>query len=443
VTGKRSHGTLRQLLPWLLVYVVLAAVPLLLLFVPPRPPPRALSVELGVALGFIALALLGLQFVLTGRFGRVATSLGLDTMLQFHRQAGIVASVLVLGHVAVLLVAYPPYRSFLDPRVDFVRAAALWVLLGTLALLLVLTFARRPLGLRYEWWRALHALLAATVLLIGTVHVIRVGWYSAALWRQIVWVAATLVALALLAQVRVLKPVQSRRRPYRVVDVRSELGDAWTLSLEPVGHAGTRLQAGQFFWLSFGQSPMSLQQHPFSISSSADAAPKIELTIKALGDFTGGIGRTPIGTTAYIEGPYGAFTLRDDADAFVMIAGGVGITPMMSMLRTMRDREDRRPVTLIYATRSVEQSIFHDELAPLERELQLRLVRIYEQPPAEGTGERGVCDSAALQRLLPHDSEGTRYYVCGPPIMMDEVELTLLASGVAMHRIHSERFDIA
>jgi predicted ferric reductase len=411
--AESSDSVLRRLLPWLLVYVVLAAVPLLLLLVPPRPPSRHFLVELGVALGFVALALLGLQFVLTGRFSHVATSLGLDTMLQFHRQAGVVASVLVLGHVTVLLVAFPPYRSFLDPRVDLVRAVALWVLLGALALLLALTFARRRVGLRYEWWRALHALLAAAVLIIGTVHVMRVGWYSAAFWRQIVWVAATVGALALLAQVRVLKPVQSRRKPYRLAEVRRELGEAWTVSLEPVGHAGTHAKAGQFFWLSFGRSPMSLQQHPFSISSSADAAPKIELTIKELGDFTRRIGRTPIGASAYLEGPYGAFTLRDDADAFVMIAGGVGITPMMSMLRTMRDRADQRPTTLIYATRSVEQSIFHDDLITLEKELPLRLVRIYEHPPANWTGERGVCDSTALQRLLPDDSEGTRYYVCG------------------------------
>ncbi|HUF27014.1 MAG TPA: ferric reductase-like transmembrane domain-containing protein [Gemmatimonadaceae bacterium] len=309
----------KSLMRWAALYVTLALLPLVLLFVPPRLPGRSLFVEYGVGLGFVGLALLGLQFVLTGRFHRVASSLGLDTMLQFHREAGIIAALFVLGHVVVLLLYRPGYRVFLDPRVDAARALALWLVLIALLLLIALTLLRRRLGLPYEWWRAAHAVFASAVLLIGTVHVLRVGRYVSVPWRQTVWIAAVFVALGLLLHVRIIRPLQARRKPWRVVEIRRERGSAWTLTLVPVGHGGLRFDAGQFVWLSFDPSALTLQQHPFSLSSSAERPEQIELTIKELGDFTSRIGEVRPGRAAFLEGPYGAFTLPPDVTGAVFI----------------------------------------------------------------------------------------------------------------------------
>src|SRR5262249_28169487 len=95
---------------------------------------------------------------------------------------------------------------------------------------------------------------------------------------------------------------------------------------------GFRFRPGQFAWLTTGKTPLKITGHPFSFSSSAAVSDgQVEMTIRNLGDFTSKIGHIPVGQRVYLDGPYGAFTIdRNPADMHVLIAGGVGITPMMS-----------------------------------------------------------------------------------------------------------------
>jgi predicted ferric reductase len=428
---------------WVGLYLALAALPLAVLLIRPVPPARGFWIEFAVGLGFVALAMLGLQFALTARFRRIAAPYGLDTLLHFHRQAGLVAFVLALAHPLILFAAEPAFLAFLDPRAGFVRAGALWALLGCLVLVTGLTLWRQPIGVSYDWWRATHGILAFLVVFIGLVHVLRVGYYIAVPWKQGVWVAMTGGAMLLLIDARLIKPLRLRRSPYRVAEVRPERGRSWTLVLEPVGHGGMHFEAGQFAWLTLGRSPFALEQHPFSFASSAQRPTRLELTVKELGDFTSGIGRVAPGTTAFLEGPYGAFTLDPHAGGAVFIVGGVGITPVMSILRTMRDSGDARPAILIYGSPDWEGVICREELAELKEELRLQVVHVLEHAPADWAGERGRIDGALLRRHLPRESPAVEYFVCGPEPMMDRVEPFLLAHGVPLRRLNSERFNIA
>lgn len=430
-------------LAWLALYAVLCLAPLLAAYAPPTPPARGFWVEFGVALGFLGLAMMGLQFVLTGRYRNIASSFGLDAMLQFHRQMGIAGTALVLAHPAVLIAAHPAYVAFFDPRVNLPRALALSAVVAALVLLLATTLWRRPLGLSYEVWRTAHGGLALLVVFVGLVHVLQVSYYVSVPWKQALWVVLTVGAMGMLVHARVVRPLRMRRKPWRVAEVRPEQGTSWTLVLEPEGHRGVRFEAGQFVWLTLGPTPFSLQQHPFSMSSSAEHEDRLELTIKAAGDFTERIGETPVGTRAFLEGPYGAFTLREgDRRGAVFVAGGVGITPVMSMLRTLRDRGDRRRLVLVYGNVSQEETLFWDELHALARELDLTYVPVLEEPPPDWDGERGRVTPEVLDRHLPPPEAPFDYYVCGPEPMMDVVEAHLLARGVPARRVFSERFQI-
>lgn len=188
------------------------------------------------------------------------------------------------------------------------------------------------------------------VVMIGIVHTLQVGHYTAQWWQQAFWAGLAGLTLLLLLYVRVFRPLVMLRHPYRVAEVRREPSTCWTLRLEPEGHAGMKFRAGQYAWLTLGKSPCSLQQHPFSFASSALSPHRLEFAIKELSDFTRTIGQVPPGSRAYLEGPFGAFDIdANTSDQTVFIAGGIGITPIMSMLRTLRDRGDRRPLVLIYA----------------------------------------------------------------------------------------------
>ena len=427
-------------------YLLLAAAPILVAYFGPLPEPRPFWIEFGVGLGFVGMGILGLQFLLTGRFRNVAYSVGLDTMLQFHRQAGLISFGFILAHPAILFATDPAYLAYLDPRVNLPRATALSGVLAALVLLLVTTLWRERLRISYEWWRTGHGVLALFVILIGLAHGLQVGHYLSPGWKQGAWVLMTLAAVGLLVNNRVLRPLRLKRRPYQVTEVRKEIADAWTLALEPQGHDGLEFRPGQFVWLTLGPSPFSLQQHPFSISSSAERPKRLTLTIKELGDFTSTISTVSPGTTAFLEGPYGAFIPAGSEDAVkgtAFIVGGVGITPVMSMLRTFRDRGDSRPLILIYGAPAWDDVLFQDEIGALEETLDLKLVHVLEKEPDEWKGETGLVTAELLDRHLPEDEvEGWEHFVCGPPPMMDVVEPHLHERGVPVSRVHSERFNI-
>jgi predicted ferric reductase len=240
----------------------------------------------------------------------------------------------------------------------------------------------------------------------------------------------------------VVRPFLVRRRPYVVDEVKGERGDNWTIRIRPKGHEGIRFIPGQFAWLSIWHSPFAMKDHPFSIASSAGRAPVLEFTIKERGDFTRRIKTLSPGDIAYVDGPYGSFSCdRYPAEAFVFIAGGIGAAPVMSMLRTLADRADRRPLVLFYANKRWERAAFREEFEALRERLDLRVVHIIENPSPGWEGESGFIEAAMIARHLP-DARGRQFFICGPVPMMDVCEKALRRLGVPVAHIHSELFNI-
>ena len=437
-----KYGLIRAML-WAVSFLVLALAPMLLAYLGPVAP-RTFWIEAGVGLGFVGLGIMLLQFVLTGRYQRVATTFGLDSMLQFHRQMGLVAVGFILAHPILLFLSDPVYLEYLDPRVELPRALALGGVTGALLLLLATSLWRLSFRLSYEWWRALHGLLAIFVVFVGTVHVLQVGYYVSGIGKQVVFVALGTGAAALVVNTRVIRPWRMRRRPWRVEEVQEERGDASTLVLVPEGHAGMTFLPGQFAWITLGETPFTLQQHPYSFSSSAQEAPnRVAFTIKEEGDFSSEARTVQPGTPAFLEGPYGYFVPETDPGmGCVMIAGGVGVTPFRSMLRTFADRGDPRELHLIFANVSPDQVIFFEELEELRGRLHLTVVHVLEEPPEGWEGETGLLDPELLERHLPESPLEFEYFICGPEPMMNIAESVLRDLGIPQKRILSERFNM-
>src|SRR5262249_8089861 len=122
-------------------------------------------------------------------------------------------------------------------------------------------------------------------------------------------------------------------------------------------------------------------------------------------------------------------------------AGGVGITPMMSMIRTLADRGDRRPIILLYGSKDWESITFREELEALEQRLNLTVVHVLVKPPAGRTGEKGFINAEVLERHLPPPYHNHEYFICGPDAMMDAIEKTLSELGVPINKYHSERYS--
>jgi predicted ferric reductase len=168
---------------------------------------------------------------------------------------------------------------------------------------------------------------------------------------------------------------------------------------------------------------------------------RVAMSIRNLGDFTGQVHRVPVGRRVYIDGPYGAFTMGNPADLHVLVAGGVGITPMISMLRTLADEGDKRPVMLLYGSKTWEAITFREELEALKERLDLTIVHVLENPPQDWTGERGFITAAVFKRQLPPGYAEHEYFICGPGVMMDAIERALGDElMVPISKYHSERY---
>jgi predicted ferric reductase len=429
---------------WVLVYLVLVLTPLFVLLIEPVPSGGGFTWDLGVAFGFAGTTMLALMFVLTARFRRAAAPFGIDLIYYFHRQISLWAFAFILAHPILIFYADPRHWQLLRPGVLPWHLAAALLSTAALAALMITSLWRKPLHIHYDGWRMWHAVLAVAALVLALAHMVGSGHFILIPWKRQLWIAIAVTCLALICYVRLVKPAMMLRRPYRVERIIPERGSAWSLVVRPVGHPGLHFRPGQFAWLTLRSSPFALKEHPFSFSSSANETKELSFTIKELGDFTATIGTVRPGERVYLDGPYGSFTpdRHPRASGFVFLAGGIGIAPVMSMLRTLADRHDRRPLQLFYAYKNLERLTFAEELEQLKRRLNLRTVIVLSEPPDGWPGESGFITAEMLQRHLPPQRDRQVHFICGPVPMIEASEQALHQLGVPLHRIHSELFDL-
>ncbi len=431
---------------WVAVYLALVLAPLAILFAGHMPPGKAFLWDFSMALGFAGIAMIAIQFVMTARFRRASAPFGLDIIYLFHRYLALIAVTLILTHFLLLWVFYDDALGELDPRKARLELTLGRVALGLFVLAVVTSEFRKLLRLDYGWWRYAHVAFATLGFAAAVAHISGVGYYTEASGNRALWLAVTLVFLVTIVWVRLVKPWRQLRKPYRVVEVRSERSKTWTLALEPDGHDGLRhFQPGQFAWLTLRNSPFSLREHPFTIASSPEMLPRIEFGIKELGDFTGTIGNVKTGEAVYLDAPHGMFSIdrNRDAPGFVGIVGGIGITPLMSMIRSMADREDKRPIFLFYANKTWDGVIYREEIESHGDRLDLTMIHVLESAPPGWSGEEGFVDRDVLARHLPEAGlRDLHYFLCGPVPMTKAAEQALRELGVPVWRIQTEIFEL-
>ncbi|MFP4367736.1 MAG: ferric reductase-like transmembrane domain-containing protein [Bacteroidales bacterium] len=425
---------------WLFVYFILVLIPLAIALSGTIPSHRGFWLELGVSFGFIGFGMLCLQFLFSGRFKKIAPTYGMDNLLQYHREIGILAFLFIVAHPVIIILADYEFISYLDPRVNAIRAIALVFVTIAVILVIITSIWRTAMSLEYEKWRLLHGLLSLSVIFIGAVHSIQVSHYLDPLWKKSAIGLSFIFYGYLILHTRITRPWLMRKKPYKVTDVIPELGDSWTIKIRPDGHKRLKYICGQFVWLTIKKTPFSLQQHPFSIASSTRDK-ELSFTAKASGDFTSTWKDIKPGTKVFLEGPYGSFVPERGKNLF-FIMGGIGITPAMAMLRTMRDNNDPRRAVLIYGNVTWEDITFREELEELSMEINLKLVHLLEKPPGDWEGERGLVSGELLQKYLPSEPEDFMYFICGPKPLMDISELLLRDMGIDWRLIYTERFEI-
>ena len=428
---------------WITALGVVLVGPVLLRLV--TAPPVPLWTQLSTITGLLALSALVAAAVLPSRVRSLTRAFGIEGVLELHRSMGVLAGSLVLAHLACVVAADPSDVALLSPGYATTASKAATVSTLALGLLIGLAIGKaRVKHLPYEFWRWSHVGLAAVVLVAGALHV----WYLQQLVQDAVLGAVLgvlgVLLLAVLTHRWVLRALVDPSAEFLVREVRPESSTVSTLVLARPrsrhtadGTEAWRFAPGQFAWIRMHRS-VAAPEHPFTIASSAHAD-EVEFTVRHhAGGFTAAIAQLRPGSPVWVDGPHGAFTADDarSATGLVMIAGGVGVTPMMSMLRTAAHRADPRRYHLVLVVSRRDDVLFRDELADLACVLDLEVTEVLRTPGG---------DAAALVAAMGQepDPAALDYFVCGSPTLVGTAFRAMDALGVPADHVRTEQFDMA
>ncbi|WP_435850651.1 ferredoxin reductase family protein [Streptomyces tibetensis] len=395
-------------------------------------------IVLGRLAGLYAALLMAFQLLLVARLPWFDRRIGMDRLTSWHRWTGFSVLWLLLAHAVFIVFGYAASSS-LDPVNQLVDLAETveGVLRAIVALAIILVvgavsarYARRRLA--YETWHFIHLYTYVAVVLAFTHQVAAGTTFASSPVATAYWYALWGGALAAVFAGRLVLPLwRNLRHRLRVSAVVPE--NDHVVSVYVTGRDLDRLpaRAGQFFLWRFLTRDRWWQANPFSLSAAPDGR-TLRLTVKRAGAGSAALRHLRVGTRVFAEGPYGAFTTlhRTCPDA-VLIAGGVGVTPIRALLEELHGH-----AVVIYRVATDRDAVLYDELRDLAlaRGAELHLVT---GPP--------VPDRLAppeLARLVPDLAERD-VYLCGPPPMMNAVLGSLRELGVPGPQIHFERFSLA
>jgi predicted ferric reductase len=428
------------------VFIVLGFIALLLL--PPairmiRSPFLDIRTIIRLA-GLVGFTLMSFQFILSARLPFIERTFGQDKLMVAHRTAGISSLIVLFAHGPLYLID----RISLEGGLFLQLPQELPIVSGSLGFTLLLFLGigaafRAALRIPYDLWKTMHKLTYFLYPMLF-IHAMLLGGTIRS--SIVVYIQFLLMfALVLVSWVwRLSLGIRARRQPYMLSAVRN-----LNRNVHEFSFAGPEMnhRPGQFAFLTLVKDGKRQPAHPFTISSSP-LQKDLTFTIKESGDFTAEIPSLPPGTEAYIEGPYGRFSYTNipDKASLLFIAGGVGITPMLSMLRILQTDDPDRPVLLLWGNRTPEDVFLKEELDDIQKAMKhLRLIHVFSESRGEvsGYGEHafGFIDAGVINEYI-EKVEDWETFVCGPPVMMKKLIPELRRMGFPGRRIHQERFGL-
>jgi predicted ferric reductase len=388
-----------------------------------------------------------IQLALMSRSPWMEQLFGLDRLAHWHRWLGFWVTTLICGHVILTTAGYA-----LGDGSSF--SVETWKLLTTFPYVLMATVgtgmlvvvavtsiraARRHL--KYETWFFIH-LYAYLAIVLSFGHVLAVGTdFSNDQLARVYWVALYAVVGAFVLLFRVGHPLLlDRRHRLRVSRVVPEAPGVTSIYMTGTDLRNLRARAGQFFVWRFLTRERWWKAHPFSLSAAPNGE-YLRITVKQVGDGTGDVQRLRPGTRVAVEGPYGVFTtLRRTQKRVLLVAGGIGITPIRAMLEELP--QGKGGVVLLYRARNWDEVLFGDELE------QLMAARQGELRYLVGSRGGGATDlpeepfsPRSLRQMVP-DVAQRDVFVCGSGQMMQELHDSMREIGVPDAQIHYERFAL-
>lgn len=386
---------------------------------------------LGRWAGLIGLSLLAINILLSARLYAFDKLFGgLDRMYRVHHTIGCLTVIALLLHADLLILSYA--RFSLDAGYTFITSMSPAIIAGRLGLIIMVSALILVLYFKLSYKRFILAqrVMGAVIFLGGYHALFAPGSDVRRITPLFVYMTVLGGTAAAVYMYRSIfhKPLNDTFS-YNVTRVTVN-GLVTTVRLKPVKKS-ISYYAGQFAFVSFKSKDVSSEVHPFSISSGSDSE-ELEFNIKNVGDYTATLPKLRVGDTAEVEAPYGQFSsTKIGGQSQTWIAGGIGITPFLSMARSLANNT---PITLFYSVVKPEEAIFLNELKEIaKKHNHFRVIPFY-------TDTSGLLTASFITK---HSDLGENILLCGPPPMMKALEAQFTEQGVKKNRIHYEEFKLS
>lgn len=381
------------------------------------------------------LLLLFLNFILSTRAQLLDRAFhGLNNVYILHHQVGAYSLIFLLLHPMLSLGQYLGISlqtafSFISLQSENIPVYLGIIALDLMIILLILTFF---VSLKYSFWKKTHKLLGI-VLIPASLHVIQISptIQKSPLLAAYLFVFGGIAFIAYLYKT-ILWKYLTPYYEYEVTSVRVLQDMATEIVMKPI-HKPMKFAAGQFVFIRFYCLGISDEEHPFSITA-ADNSDELSFCIKMSGDYTATLPVVKVGSKAKVQGPFGKFSTnyyRNNKQ--VWIAGGIGITPFLSMTRSLNT--DKR-ISLFYVVKDDNELLYSQELSKLSHENPNFNAYVY---TTKRMGKRITADY--INEITP-DLQEADIFICGPVPMMKSLKSQFKKLGLKGSQIHTEEFAL-
>lgn len=245
----------------------------------------------------------------------------------------------------------------------------------------------------------------------------------------------------------VIYKIKIARLPkYEIIEINMPTPDIREIVMKPVNGNRMDYKAGQYGFFRFVDSKVTSEAHPFSFSS-APSAEKETLTvmIKEDGDFTSSLDLVDEGDKVTIEGPYGNFYPDDIAEnedrAMLLLSGGIGVTPNLSVLREEMAKNSDRRIAFVWGLAYEADTMYLDEMKKLADDFpNFTYHFIYSEEEVDGFPHGFVDDEFIAEEGLEDFYDNASWHVCGPGPMLEASKKLLDEKNVTKEQAYIEEF---
>ena len=388
----------------------------------------------GLLAGYAVIVLLALM----ARVPALERGVGTDRLARWHAMGGRYTVSLATAHTLLIIWGYAVLAhaglvheswTLLTSYTDVLMATAA---LGLLLVVGVASARAARRRLRYETWHFIHLYTYAAVALAFSHQFATGADFVANPQARVLWSALYIAVAAVLVWYRLVMPVYAAWRHHlRVVAVEPEGAGVWSVYVAGRDLHLLRSESGQFFRWRFLAPQLWWAANPYSLSAPP-RPDRLRITVKVAGDHSDALTRLRPGTRVLVEGPSGSFTAaRRTRRKVLLIAGGVGITPLRALFETLSGGPGE--ITLLYRTTVAEDLVLRTELEAIAARRRANLHYLV------GPRQADLLTAEHLAELVP-DLAAHDVFLCGPEPMMAAAAQSLRRAGVPRRHIHHESF---